>query len=194
MYKFLVGFAAAVIVVFLAGFCYVRLGFFDPRADIAVGSLESKIAMPSLDAAVDRRAPATQNPIQPTDANLTAGVQVYQANCASCHGDIRTPHAALADALYPRAPQFLQDAPDMPENQNYYIIAHGIRLSGMPAWKQVLSEQQIWQVTTLLSHMDKLTPQVSDAWKAIASVPLDAKSSPEASKTNPKEKNRMPMP
>ncbi len=82
----------------------------------------------------------------------------------------------------------------MPENQNYYIIAHGIRLSGMPAWKQVLNEQQMWQVTTLLSHMDKLPPQVSDAWKAIASVPLDAKSSPEASKTNPKEKNRMPMP
>src|SRR5580700_11277446 len=117
MWKFIVGFVAAIVVVFLAGFCYVRLGFFDPRADIAVGSLESKIAMPSLDAAVDRRAPATQNPIQPTDANLTAGVQVYQANCASCHGDIRTPHAALADALYPRAPQFLQDAPDMPENQ-----------------------------------------------------------------------------
>lgn len=82
MLKFLAGFLAAIVAVFLAGFCFVRLGFFDPRADIAVGALETRIAMPSLDAAVDRRAPATQNPVLPTDANLGAGVKVYEANCA----------------------------------------------------------------------------------------------------------------
>src|SRR5487761_289476 len=38
-------------------------------------------------------------------------------------------------------------------DQNFYIIQHGIRLSGMPAWKQSLSDQQIWQLTTFLSHM-----------------------------------------
>ena len=56
----------------------------------------------------------------------------------------------------------------MPENQNFYIIQHGVRLSGMPAWKQVLSEQETWQVTTFLSHMDKLPVPVSEAWKAAA--------------------------
>jgi mono/diheme cytochrome c family protein len=135
MSKFIAEIALGIVVVSLASFCYVRLGFVDPRADIAVGSLESRIAMPSLDAAVDRRAPQNRNPLQPTEANLTAGIKVYQANCASCHGDIGHPRGPLAEALYPRAPQFAEDTPDMPENQNYYIIAHGIRLSGMPAWK-----------------------------------------------------------
>jgi thiosulfate dehydrogenase len=193
MRKFIAGFAVAIVFVLLAGYCYVRLGFFDPRADIAVGSLESKIAMPSLDAAIDRRAPQTQNPVQLTDANLTAGIKVYQANCASCHGDVGHPHGALAEALYPRAPQFVEGAPDMPENQNYYIIAHGIRLSGMPAWKQVLSEQEMWQVTTLLSQMDKLPPQVSDAWKAMAGGSLKAESTPGEPKTEPKGEKGMPM-
>jgi mono/diheme cytochrome c family protein len=193
MWKFIAGFAVAIVVVLLAVFCYVRLGFFDPRADIGVGSLESRIAMPSLDAAVDRRAPQSQNPIQPTEANLTAGIKVYQANCASCHGDVGHPHGTLADALYPRAPQFVEDAPDMPENQNYYIIAHGIRLSGMPAWSRVLSDQEMWQVTTLLSHMDKLPPQVSDAWKAMAGGSLNAEPVSAESKMDPKDKKGMPM-
>ena len=74
----------------------------------------------------------------------------------------------LPDALYPRAPLFVKDAPDMPENQNFYIIDHGVRLSGMPAWKKVLNEQQIWQVTTFLSHMDKLPPEVLKQWQAVA--------------------------
>jgi thiosulfate dehydrogenase len=193
MLKFLAGFLLAIVAVFLAGFCFLRLGFFDPRADIAVGALETRIAMPSLDAAVDRRAPATQNPVLPSDANLSAGVKVYEANCATCHGNIRRPHGALADAFYPRAPQFMEDPPDMPDNQNYFIIAHGIRLSGMPAWKQVLSEQEMWQVTTLLSHMDKLPPAVTDEWKAMSGASPNAASSPAESKMDAKNKKGMPM-
>jgi mono/diheme cytochrome c family protein len=45
---------------------------------------------------------------------------------------------------------------DMPENQNFYIIQHGVRWTAMPGWKNVLSEQQTWQVVTLLSHMHDL--------------------------------------
>ncbi len=176
MRKFLLGFTVAVVVVLLAGFCYVRFGFINPRADIPINSFESKIAMPSLDAAVDRRAPETQNPVQPTDANLVAGMKIYQINCASCHGDINHPHGMFADALYPRAPQFIEDAPDMPENQNFYIIQHGIRLSGMPAWEQALSNRQMWQATTFLSHMDKLAPLVAEQWKAEAGIPTNTDS------------------
>ena len=176
MRKFLLGFTVAVVVVLLAGFCYVRFGFINPRADIAINSFESKIAMPSLDAAVDRRAPEAQNPFQPTDTNLVAGMKIYQINCSSCHGDIHHPHGMFADALYPRAPQFLEDAPDMPENQNFYIIQHGIRLSGMPAWEQALSKQQMWQATTFLSHMNKLPPLVAEQWKAEAGNPANTDS------------------
>ena len=169
MLKFLLGFAVAVVVLLTAGICYVRLGFVDPRADLPVSWLESRVAMPSLDAAVARRAPAGQNPLHPTEDNLIAGMKTYQQNCAGCHGDTRQSHTAFGDAFYPRAPQFAEDAPDMPENQDFYIIQHGIRLSGMPAWKQALNDQEIWQVTTFLSHMDKLPPRVSAAWKSAAS-------------------------
>jgi hypothetical protein len=100
----------------------------------------------------------------------------------------------LADALYPRAPQFVEAAPDMPENQNFYIIQHGVRLSGMPAWKQVFGEQEAWQMTTFLSHMDKLPPQVSAAWKTEVGGVEGANSSPDGSKAGIRDKKSMPMP
>lgn len=168
MRKFLLGFLAGVVLILLAVFLWIRLGFLNPQADIPEDALEKNVAMPSLDASVDRRAPEIKNPLQATDDNLTAGMKIYQMNCASCHGDIRQPNGIFAEALYPRAPQFVQNAPDMPENQNFYIIEHGVRLSGMPAWKQILNDQQVWQVTTFLSHMDKLPPDVSAQWKAMA--------------------------
>lgn len=170
MRNFLLGFVTAVLVVLLAGFLYVRLGFVDPRADIPVNELEKKVAMPSLDASLDRRAPAIKNPIAPSVASLIAGMKIYQSNCAVCHGDVNHPHGLLSDALYPRAPQFVEDAPDMPEYQNFYIIRHGVRLSGMPAWNKSFSNAQIWQLATFLSHMDKLPADVSDQWKKEASA------------------------
>ena len=191
MLKFLFGFALAVIVVLAAGFYFVRYGYVDPRADLPVDWLESKIAMPALDASVDRRAPQAHNPLQGTDADLLAGMKTYQARCANCHGDALHTHTAFGDSFYPRAPQFAEDAPDMPENQNFYIIQHGIRLSGMPAWKQILNEQQIWQVTAFLSHMDKLPPQVSAEWKTAAGA-QGANTPPEAS--TPEAKDKMSMP
>jgi hypothetical protein len=44
-------------------------------------------------------------------------------------------------------------------------------LSGMPGWKSSLKESQMWQVTTFLTHMDKLPPQVLAAWKTASAEP-----------------------
>jgi len=174
MRKFLLGFLTGVAAIALAEFAYVRFGFLETRADIPVSGLEERIAMPSLDASIDRRAPDIKNPVDPSNVNLLAGMKVYQTNCAECHGDVSHPHGPLADVFYPRAPQFVEDAPEMPENQNFYIVQHGIRLSGMPAWKHALGDQQIWQVITFSSHMDKLPPEVSNQWKAAARGPAEA--------------------
>ena len=193
MIRFLVGFLAAVVLVLLALFCYVRFGFVDPRADAEPGALETKIAMPALDASVDRRAPSMTNPIQPTEENLLSGMKIYQTNCSGCHGDISHPHSGFGDSFYPRAPQFMEDAPDMPENQNFYIIQHGVRLSGMPAWKTTLKSSELWQVTTFLSNMNKLPPRVLDAWKAAATEPGTTASA--AAETKPATKDKgMDMP
>ena len=161
---------AAVVILFLAGFLWLRLGFVDSTADGGENALERAVAMPALDASVRRHASRVQNPVAATDDNLVAGMKIYQNNCAGCHGDIHQPHAAFGDSLHPRAPQFMEDAPDMPEYQNFYIIEHGIRLSGMPALRSSLKQEEIWQVTTFLSHMDKLPPQVTEQWKAVAAV------------------------
>jgi mono/diheme cytochrome c family protein len=80
----------------------------------------------------------------------------------------------------------------MPENQNFIIIQHGVRLSGMPAWNPTLSEQEIWQVTTFLSHMDKLPPQVSDEWKTAAATTQSTNT--DASQPASTEKKGMSMP
>lgn len=170
MGKFLDGFFAGAIVVFAGTFLYLYFGFVNLRADTPNDTVGALVATPSLEAAVSRLAPPVWDPIQPDGPDLLAGMTIYQIHCSSCHGDIAHPRASFADSLMPRPQQFLEDRADLPDNENFYIILHGIRWSGMPAWNHKLSEKQIWQVTTFLTQMHNLPRQVSNRWKAAAAA------------------------
>lgn len=166
MRRFLLGFIVAAVLLPVGAFAFVRLGLVDPRADIPINRLEQRVAMPALDAAVARRTLELTRPADSTEETLLAGLKLYEDHCAVCHGDGAHPTAALTDALYPRAPQFAKDAPDMSPTENLYITTHGIRLSGMPAWGRILSDEQLWQVTMFLAHMDHLPAAVAERWTA----------------------------
>ena len=41
--------------------------------------------------------------------------------------------------------------------ETYWKVANGIRLTGMPGFNQQLSTTEMWQVSLLLAHADKLS-------------------------------------
>jgi mono/diheme cytochrome c family protein len=47
---------------------------------------------------------------------------------------------------------------DDPPGETYWKVANGIRLTGMPAYKSILTETQMWQVSLLLAQADKPLP------------------------------------
>ena len=52
--------------------------------------------------------------------------------------------------------------------ETYWKVANGIRMTGMPAFQQSLSTDQMWQVSLLLANSDKLPKTVADALNATA--------------------------
>jgi mono/diheme cytochrome c family protein len=157
MKGFLFGIATMIVILALGVSCAL-LGFVSMRADNPPSKVETTLATRAMDASVARAAPKLTNPVTADEANLVAASRLYSDHCTLCHGDPAHPKSPLADSLNPPAPQFTNDMADMPENQNFYIIQHGIRWTAMPGWKTVLSEQQTWQLVTLLSHMHDLPP------------------------------------
>ncbi|MGH9355138.1 MAG: c-type cytochrome, partial [Terriglobia bacterium] len=159
--------AVVVTLAVLAGgaYLYLRMGYLNLRADVQPSAFEKRNAMAFMDASTDRHAPDQKNPAEPTEETLIEGVKLYKTYCAGCHGAPKNPGKPFGVNFYPPAPQFIEDAPDMPENQNFYIIQHGVRWTGMPAWKSTLGDKQIWKLVTFLSHMNKLPPAVEQVWE-----------------------------
>ena len=96
--------------------------------------------------------------------DLEAGADIYQKNCAFCHGLPNQPKPNAAKGMFPRAPQLL-DKDDMviddPVGESFWKVKNGIRLSGMPGFKDSLSENEMWQVSALLVKAGQLPAEVS---------------------------------
>ena len=165
MRKFILGVIVTLAVIVLGGLGLALLGFLPTRANVEPPHLERHLAMGAVDASMERHAPHVVNPLTPTDQNLEDGMKIYTMNCALCHGGLDRRPAQLANNFYPPPPNLISDPPDDPEWHTFYTIRTGIRYTGMPAWDNVLNEQDIWKLTSFLSHMDKLPPAVQEYWK-----------------------------
>jgi mono/diheme cytochrome c family protein len=52
------------------------------------------------------------------------------------------------------------------DSQLFWLIKHGIRNTGMPAWGGMLSDDEIWQIVSLLKNSQDLPPSVETEWNA----------------------------
>lgn len=70
--------------------------------------------------------------------------------------------------MYPPPPElFTPDGyvTDDPVGVTYWKVKNGIRMTAMPSFEGVLTDQQMWQVAALVASADKLPPDVMDTLK-----------------------------
>ncbi|HEY1209905.1 MAG TPA: cytochrome c [Terracidiphilus sp.] len=138
-----------------------------------------------LHARIDREMVKTP-PIQADEVNLVAGAEIYRDQCAACHGMHGKP-SRFGAHMYPIAPPLWEKhhndsvvgVSDDPPGETYWKVANGIRLTGMPAYKSVLTETQMWQVSLLLAHADKpIPPEAVEILRSEPTAPAPVTSGP----------------
>src|SRR2546430_7383142 len=104
MRNFILGVIITLLVLVAGGLCLALLGFVHTNADATPPSWEQRIAMSSLDAAMERHAPRVNNPVPPTDDNIIDGMKLYTMNCAGCHGELSNTPSPPAPSPDPPPP------------------------------------------------------------------------------------------
>jgi copper transport protein len=88
-----------------------------------------------------------RNPVAPDDRSLAAGKQVYDTYCAACHGDTGRGDGPAGIRLVPRPADLrVHMAAGHTDGQLFYWVSYGVAGTGMPAWRDQLTEQQRWDV------------------------------------------------
>ncbi len=92
---------------------------------------------------------STPNPIPGTVTSVDTGNELYQANCAACHGVDGEGGGPLANTTAIQPPSLKAHLSQHTDGDLFYWITNGLP-GGMPAWASVLSETDRWNVINYL--------------------------------------------
>ena len=89
---------------------------------------------------------------------LTKGARNYAAMCAQCHLSPGTKPTELHRGLYPQPPVFHEGGHETHNpGANFWVIKNGIKLTGMPAWGKVHSDEEIWGLVAFIDRLPNMT-------------------------------------
>jgi mono/diheme cytochrome c family protein len=133
-----------------------KSGALPVQADVVPSKLEARLLGSALHAAVARHASGETNPLPASEETLMAGARVYRQMCARCHGGSRESDNLYGRSFYPPAPQLPLTRTSYTDSEMFWIVKHGIRNTAMPAWGNLISDKEIWQVVALLRTFDSI--------------------------------------
>lgn len=87
---------------------------------------------------------------------VKAGAPEYAEMCAQCHLGPGVERSEISQGLYPRAPELAKGDALTPEEQ-FWVIKHGIKMSGMSAWGVTHDDKIIWSIVAFLQKLPTLT-------------------------------------
>ncbi len=165
--KLLGGVLLGFLLVAVGAALFVGTGSFNVAASSPPGKLEKTLARLALNRSVARRAPARQSPLTPSAELLREGLSHYRENCVGCHGAPGVDAAEYGEGLNPPAPDLtLPRVQRRPDGELYWIVANGIRMTGMPAFAPSHKEQEIWEIVAFLRHLPELSSEEQKELKA----------------------------
>jgi thiosulfate dehydrogenase len=159
---FVLGIVTTLVVLAGGAYLFVKAGGISMETTAPPLPLEKTVADMALRASLGHAADQ-KNPLRFNDDTMLAAAQKYKQNCAVCHGTPGQPRPLISKGMFPDPPQLFEKQgmiTDDPEGETFWKVTHGIRLSGMPGFVNILSDTERWELTTLVAHADKLSPAV----------------------------------
>lgn len=96
-----------------------------------------------------------KNPAPDDSQTVKTGAEHFQHHCAVCHGlDGQSTGVPFAEKMSPPVANLkTKDVQDYTDGQLKWIIENGLRFTGMPAWKGILEEEEMWSIVRYLRHL-----------------------------------------
>ncbi len=133
------------------------LGAVNMSADQSAGLLDD-IGNAAFESSTWWRAPKTKNPVSQTPDVLREGMEHFKSSCVFCHGAPKVARADWGTAMLPEGPELASKGTQAStDGELFYIIKEGVRMTGMPAFGEEHSDEDIWKIVSFIRHLPELT-------------------------------------
>ncbi len=106
---------------------------------------------------VERQSADIEAPELGGEQQLLAGAANFDAMCAGCHAPPGARPSVAAQGMNPEPPGLAHAGAEMSASEIYWILKHGIKASGMPAWGSTHSDADLWAMTAFVKQWPEMS-------------------------------------
>jgi mono/diheme cytochrome c family protein len=148
----------AIVVAALAGFAGAVLGVYNVAATEQHTAPVYWLLDFALKRSIEQRAEHISVPPLDDPTLVQRGFRLYRGGCVQCHGGPGEAPDPLGLGMLPAPAALAHTAREWKPAELYWVIKHGIKMTGMPAWKFRLPEDDLWAIVAFLHELPKLSP------------------------------------
>jgi mono/diheme cytochrome c family protein len=147
------GLVALVLAIAIA---YIGAGAYDVAADVPHWTLTQFVLERVRNRSIGRRSAGIEVPTLDDATLVASGAGNYDAMCAGCHLKPGVESTEMSRGLYPAPPSLVEQPLENPAAA-FWVIKHGIKMTGMPAWGKSMDDKYVWGVVAFLNELPGMT-------------------------------------
>ncbi|HTG37544.1 c-type cytochrome [Sphingomonas sp.] len=93
-----------------------------------------------------------------TDQGLVSAAGHFRQSCAVCHGAPGVRPSPVMQKATPHAPDLAINAREWTDRQIYWILEHGVKYTGMPAWGAKDRPDEVRRMVAFVRRLPTMTP------------------------------------
>ena len=87
------------------------------------------------------------------------GLALYRRHCVQCHGAPGVAPEPFALGMTPAPANLVFTAREWPPAEIFWVVKEGLKMTGMPAWKQRMPDEDIWAIVSFMGELPRLSPE-----------------------------------
>jgi len=157
---------AAALLAGLGALAYIKSGVFNVGATKPHTKLTQWVTEETMIHSIRSHAKGIEVPASVTQPTVVRGFCTYETHCVACHGAAAVARQHWVSGLEPQPPYLLDAADRWRPRELFWIAKNGIKMTGMPSWRDSLSDQQIWEVVDWLEVSRRMPSETYLQWRA----------------------------
>ncbi|OHV81892.1 c-type cytochrome [Ensifer sp. LCM 4579] len=97
---------------------------------------------------------------------IRLGASHYEGGCVPCHSRPGEETNAVVRGMLPAPPDLRSIGERHPPEEIFWIVKHGLKYTGMPAWPSSQREDEVWAVTAFLARL----PDAAGDYRALSGL------------------------
>ena len=155
---------AIVLIVPLGAVAFIKSGIYNVGASKPHTKLTQWITEETMIHSIRSHAKNIVAPANAGAAEARRGFCEYETHCVACHGAPAIAREQWVSGMEPAPPYLLDATERFKPRELFWIAKNGIKMTGMPSWRNSMSDDELWAVVAFLEA--KPDPKTYTQWRS----------------------------